>query len=286
MRPAWPQLMSLLIVLAMSGCVNPMPKGKSLLTPAQMTPDSVVLDLFFVRFPFGDSDVNEKLWQEIDEQHFSSELRERLARNGFRVGTLSGQLPDKLAKLMELSDKPPEKQQTEGVMVASLEAEPRVVLRHLPLRTAQRSEVIASGVYDQLPVLVCQAGRISGQTYNQAQGIFAAKALPQPDGQVRLELVPELHHDQPQQRWVGDHGVLRLDASRPRQVYDDMTIKADLAPGAMLILSSLPNRQGSLGHYFFTENSARLEQKLLIVRLSQTQHDGLLQSSEPLKLEE
>ena len=53
----------------------------------------------------------------------------------------------------------------------------------------------------------------------------------------------------------------------------------------MLIVSSLPNRPGSVGHYFFTENEARLEQKLLIVRLAQTQHDGLFSPPEPLKLE-
>ncbi len=112
------------------------------------------------------------------------------------------------------------------------------------------------------------------------------KSFPQPDGRVRLELVPELHHDQPRQRWVGNQGMFHLDASRPKRVFDDMTMSADLAPGAMLVLSSLPNRPGSLGHHFFTENGERLEQKLLIVRLSQTQHDGLFNPPEPLKLEE
>ncbi len=56
----------------------------------------------------------------------------------------------------------------------------------------------------------------------------------------------------------------------------------------MLVLSSLSNRPGSLGHHFFTEkqNEGRLEQKLLIIRLAQTQHDGLFNPPEPLKLEE
>ena len=81
-------------------------KGKSPLVPASMSPDSVVLEMFFVRFPFGDPAVNEKLWEEIDEQQFPPELRERLARNGFRAGLVSGQMPDELSKLMQLSDKP------------------------------------------------------------------------------------------------------------------------------------------------------------------------------------
>ncbi len=45
----------------------------------------------------------------------------------------------------------------------------------------------------------------------------------------------------------------------------------------MVILSSLPNRPGSLGHYFFTEGEDNhVEQKILVLRLSQTQHDDLV----------
>jgi hypothetical protein len=275
-----------LALLAIAGCATPLPTGKSPLRPAQMSPDSVVLEMFFVRFPSGDPAVDEKLWNEIDEQQFSPELRQRLARNGFRVGLMSGQMPVELSKLMALSDKPIPTSQVEGTKVESLESEPRVLRRHLQLGAGKRGEIIASGVYPQLPVLVCESGQVSGQTYDQAQALFAVKSFPQPDGRVRLELVPELHYGQPRQRWVGDQGMMRLEASRPKKTYDDMTMTADVAPGAMLILSSLSTRPGSLGHHFFTENDARLEQKLLIIRLAQTQHDGLFSPPEPIKLEE
>ena len=103
-RPLRERLL-LLAVLALSGCINPFPaagllKAKSPLAPPQMSPDSVVLEMFFVRFPFGDPAVNEKLWEEIDEQQFAPDLRERLARNGFRVGLVSGQMPVELSKLL------------------------------------------------------------------------------------------------------------------------------------------------------------------------------------------
>ena len=48
-----------------------------------------------------------------------------------------------------------------------------------------------------------------------------------------------------------------------------------LPPGAMLLISSLPNRPGSLGHHFFTTNKDHREQKLLVIRLAQTQHNDL-----------
>ncbi len=286
MRLAWRKGVPLLALLAIAGCTTPFSKGKSPLLPPQMSPDSAVLEMFFVRVPFGDPAVNGKLWDEIDEQPLAPDLRERLARNGFRAGLLGGQLPEELAKLLELADKPAPTGQLEGAKAEQLDSEPRVVRRHLQLRAGQRSEILASAVYPQLPVLVYAAGQLSGQTYDDAQGVFAVKSFPQSDGRVRLELVPELHYGQPRQRWVGSQGMLRLETGRAKQVYDDMTLTADLSPGAMLVLSSLPNRQGSLGHHFFTQSDGRLEQKLLVIRLAQTQHDGLFTPPQPLKVEE
>ena len=107
MRPARRELIALLAaVTTICGCTPTLSKGKLSLAPAQMSPDSVGLELFFVRCPFGDPDVNTKLWQEIDEQHLPADLRERLARNGFRAGVVSGQIPVELSKLLELGDKP------------------------------------------------------------------------------------------------------------------------------------------------------------------------------------
>jgi hypothetical protein len=274
----------LLALLMPAGCTAPLHRGKSPLVPAQMSPDSVAIDIFFVRYPFGSPTIDEKLWNQIDEQQFAPELRERLAKNGFRVGVITGNIPSDLAQLMQLSDKPAPAGELEGGNVANLEAEPRVVQRHLQLRAKQRSEIIASSVYSELPVFVSRAGQLSGQPFKQAQGIFGTKSLPQPDGRVRLELVPELHHDQPRPHWVGVQGVMRLETSRPKEVYDDMTIAADLPSGGMMIVGSLSNRPGSLGHQFFTDVTGRQEQKLLIIRLSQTQHDGLFTPPEPLKL--
>lgn len=287
MPSGWRQVVLLAMVTAI-GCSTPVQKGKSPLMPAQMSSESVVLEMFFVRVPFGDATLNQKLWQDVDEQQFPPELREHLAKNGFRVGLVTGQIPDELSKLMQLSDKPKPSasEELEGTKVKEEDAKPQVVRRHLQLPPGQRSEIIASSTYPELPVLMCESGQLCGQTYHQAQGIFAAKSLPQPDGRVRLELVPELHYDQPRQRWVGNQGMMRLDTSRPKRTFDELTISTELTPGAMLVLSSLSNRSGSLGHHFFTEGDDRLEQKLLIVRLAQTQHDGLFNPPEPLKLDE
>jgi hypothetical protein len=280
------RLVGLLAVLASAGCDTLPHKGKSPLLPPQMSSNSVALDMFFVRVPFGDARVNGKLWEEIDEQHFAPELRERLARNGFRVGLVSGQMPVELSNLLELSDKPPPNGDLEGTNVENIDTEPTVVRRHQQLPAGQRSEIIASGVYNELPVLMCESGQLGGQTYRQARGIFSMKSYPQPDGRVRLELTPELYHDEPRQRFVGNQGVLRLEAGQPKRTFDDLAISTDVASGSMLVLSSLASRPGSLGHHFFTENNGRLEQKLLVIRLAQTQHNGLFDLPKSTKQEE
>ena len=271
-----------LAVVAAVGCSPIRPQGKSPLAPARMSPDSVALDIFFVRFPFGKEEINGPLWDEIDEQHFPPEVRRRLLENGFRVGVVAGQLPMGLSQLLELKDKPAPDGRPQETNLADLEAEPRVVRRYLQLRANQRSEIIASEIYEQLPVLTCESGDVCGQTYPKAQGVLIVKTRPERDGRVRLELVPELQYGDVKQRYAGNHGAVRLETGRSRRDFDNLALAANLAPGDTLVLGSLPNRTGSLGHHFFThESTGKLEQKLLVIRLGQTQHDELFNQQPP-----
>jgi len=97
-------VLTVLLGPAAVGCFRPVIQPcQSPLRPAQMSADSVVLEMFFVRFPFGDPAANDTLWKEIDEQHFSAEVRGRLSRNGFRAGMISGNLPAELSNLLELA---------------------------------------------------------------------------------------------------------------------------------------------------------------------------------------
>jgi hypothetical protein len=270
----------MLLVLCQAGCRPIMPdaKGQSPLKPAGLSQDSVVLDIFFIRFPFGEEKDNEKLWEEIDEQHFSPECRQRLIENGFRVGRIGGRIPVELSRLLELGDKPAEPGEPNQLAVEDIGKGPRVNRRHLQIKPCQRSEIMASEVYGELPIIVKDdSDQISGKFLKQAQGMLALCAELKSDGQVSLSITPEVHYGQPLKRWVsGAQGVLKLDSSRSREVFDSLAARATLAPGDMFVVSTLSNRPGSLGHYLFTEtNSGKLEQKLLVIRLSQTQHDDL-----------
>jgi hypothetical protein len=270
-----------------AGCHSaPKVAGLSPLKAPQMSPDSVVLEVFRVRFPFGDPEANVVLWEEVDEQHVPTDVRRRLARNGFRVGLLGGQVPIPLSRLLELKEKPAPTGEGTEVRVAEVGDRPPVERAHITVRSGARAEVLASGEYETLPALVVgESGELGGQMYEHAQGVLAVRAFPLPDGRVRLELTPEVHHDAPRPRWVGKQGMWRIETGRPRRAFDELALEATLSPGSMLVLSSLPTRSGSLGHYFLTEDQEQLTQKLILVRLCQTQHDEVCAAGDVLDLD-
>jgi hypothetical protein len=285
------RLLLLSLALNIAGCAWLAPDAKdpagSILQPTQMAPGSAAIEVFSVRLPPGEPDLASRIWQEVDEQHFPIEVRRKLEKNGFRAGVLAGQIPPALARLLELKGKPSAGGEVQQVKIADLVTPSRVSLQHLQTRAGQRYEITASGVIEKMPVMMSEAGELRGRTYDQAQGVFALHVAPQPDGRVQLELVPEIHHGQTRQHWVGDQSIFRLETGRAKRAFDDLKLTAVMGPGAMLLLGSQPNRQGSLGHYFFLESNGRddqFDQKLVLVRLSQTQHNDLV-SPGPLPLQ-
>jgi hypothetical protein len=274
------------LALSASSCAPVQTQDRSLLKPAEMSPDSVVLDIFFVRFPFGDEQINRQLWKEVDEQHFTTEVRRELLRNGFRAGVVGTQLPTELAELLELTDEPAQSLEASEICLAELESDPAVTRRHSQCRAGGRMEIAASPIHDELPVMVSEEQGLCGKSYPRAQGMLAVTPFPEPDGRVRLEVVPELHFGQTRQRPVATQCGFRLEVRRPREVFDKLAFSANLNPGHMIVVSCLPDRPGSLGHHFLTEvSSGQKEQKLLVVRLSQTQHDDLSPPTDVISLD-
>lgn len=257
-------------------------RAKSPLGQTTPSSDSVTLEIFFARGALGDAMINGRLWNEIDEQRLPAELRRKLAENGFRAGVVGSHVPDDLAKLLTLTDKPhPRSDEPQPI---NLEEEPGVTLRLLQARAGKRNEVVCSGIYDQLPLLELEENQLRGRTFHQAEGRFALKSFSEIRNRVELELVPEVHHGEQLPRWVGADGILRLDAAKPREVFDELRMRVTLAPGEMLVMTSLPSRSGSLGHYFFTQpTSERSSQKLLVIRAAQDSSDALF-NNEPTEV--
>lgn len=262
------------LVLLVAGCRQVAIDGTPLLADPQMTETSVVLDLFFVRLPYGDERINGALWGGVDEQ-LSPMLRQKLAQQGFRAGICSTHPPETLELLLnEFASAAP----AEENITTELVVEPMVRRRHLQLPAGRPAEVIASGFYESLPLLRSTPdGQVSGQTLPKAQAVFSVQAFPQSDGRVRIQLRPEVQYGEPHRQFSQRDTHLILDSKRSSEVLDDLIMEAELSAGEMIVLSCLPNRPGSAGHSFFTEAASDgLIQKMLVVRLSQTQRDSAL----------
>ena len=151
----------------------------------------------------------------------------------------------------------------------------------MPARPKQRAELVVSSIRQQFHALMWKEGRIEGQTFNNGQAQLALHASTTDDARVQLELTPEIHHGNYQQRYVPGEAMFRLDSRRNRQAMEDLTIRAALAPGQVLVLGSHRERQGSLGHCFFHDASANDQgERLLLLRLLESPRDPLFASSE------
>ncbi len=263
-------LLACATLLAAGACAPLERRGKSPLSAPQLPFDSAVLDVITLRVPLGDPRLAD-VWTELDEQALPAELRKRLAVNGFRAGLCGTQLPRVLEHWL-YHDQPvagPE------ATVAQLDPNPTVRMRRLQLRAGQPSEILASAVYDELPLLVSADGQLGGRPFQQAQCVFQCKLYPGGDGRSRVELLPQVQHGEPRQRYVATEGTIHLQTRRDAEVFVPLAIDCTLSPGDMLVLTSHTERAGSLGYQFFVDRAAAsLEQKLLIIRLAQSQNDN------------
>jgi hypothetical protein len=250
---------------------------------AGMNADGVQLEIVSIRFPNGDQAFNGDLWKEIDEQQLPPGVRRQLAENGLRAGIVSGPMPSLLAQLLNSAEKPASVFEA----AASLEHAPVVSRQQMQLHSGWHGQIFASSTYPELPLLTSEEGHVCGHTYPQAQCAMNTRVLSQGDRQVKLQFTPELQYGEPRQQWVTDEvasvgqalnrdGVLRPQSGKPKRVFEELSFEATLAPEQMLVLTTLPDRPGSLGSYFFTEQQPdQLQQKLLVIRLAETHYSDM-----------
>ena len=247
-------------------------QGRTLLKPAKASPDSVAIEIVWVRFPADDPSLNETIWQDIDETPIEPAVARELTRNGFRAGVIGGALPQALAQVLQANGAPADAAAAEnGENRESLMVEPTVRSRLVQARRGRRVEVAASDRYPTLPLLMDESGELGGKTFQDAQAFYALEVDPQTDRMAIVRLTPELHHGAERLKFSkSDEGVFRQAPMRAHEVYDRLRLQVKLAPGEMLVLMNLPEAGSRLGQYFHTVDSADgRQQKLILIRLAE-----------------
>ncbi len=246
----------------------PAPKdAESFLKAVETAPESVALEIFQVRFPATDHEMDTELWQAVDEQRLDVDVRHQLIRNGFRAGVLGGNVPDGLAHYLKLESEMPDSQAQR--LITGANADPTVTKRVVQLDRSDSATIQVTDLRDQLHILMNEEGGLRGRSYEQVQAVYTMRAQAIAGQRISLRLTPELQHGELRNRYAGsDQGIFLMTPSRERELYDQLELNVDMTPGELLVVGGLPTASGSLGHAFHAESQrGPAELKLVLVRL-------------------
>lgn len=239
--------------------------------------DTVTLEVFMVRCPFGDSELNTTLWKDVDEQILTPSLRKELAANGFRIGLIGNQLPASFLRILKTRD-----DEAPGTIVTTIRLDEMNESNHLKrkaicCRNGQRNEVNVSEVKPRATILFNENGALGGETFHSSQGVLAVRTQTEGDGSVTLDFQPEVQYGQPRQTFTYDTGSVMMATARPKRSFDTLRCELNVRPGQFVILTCRPDTSGNVGSFFFTNEDGEngMEQKLLCFRVLQTQHNEM-----------
>lgn len=256
---------------------TPLKDDSYLLSGRLSSTDSVTLEVFLVRCPYGDPELNSTLWQDVDEQVFTAAHRRELAANGFRAGLIGNQLPSSFLRILGTRDDEDPSRIVTTIRLDEMTSQQHLLRKTVCSRNGQRNEVNVSEVKPQTTILFNENGALGGETFAAAQGVMAIKTQTCGDGSVNLELLPEVQYGQPRQTFAYEAGSVTMATARPKRSFDTLRSSLNVRPGQFVVLTCLTEMSGNVGSFFFTEENqdAGEGQKMLCLRVLQTQHDEM-----------
>lgn len=240
--------------------------------PPRSAAGTMPLELLFVRCNPDDGQLNDELWNFVDEQFLDSDVRGRLIANGLRVGLVAGQLPNHLAARFS------------GTVAADdatgsqpLATEAVVTRRLLRLLSGRRSEIVTAASQAELVLLEHAPEGVRGATYRDASPLLAIVARPAADGQVTIEVTPEIRHGPVEKSWVGEDGMFRLETGQRRHRIDHLGFSATLPAKAMLVVGCAGSDTAAVGDRLLRDHDrgGGTGLRLLVIRPLEASTDPL-----------
>lgn len=285
-----PKLLALCCVaLCVGGCAtwDESEPGSAFELPVpKMSPDSVVLEIAFVRVPPEFAPQLQSLWVGVDEQRFPADLRRILASNGLRTGVAGSQLPTQLQTLLEHDASQPVTPTAGG----QLAEDSFLRRRRLPIRSGQPAKiVVVPGMPSRMVVVYAEEGHVRAKDFDLAQGILQLVSFPQGDGRVKLQLTPTIEHGEMRNRYVGGENSFLLKPERETTTFDALRMELMLSPGESLLMTSTDDCKGLGDQFFGAQHHPDGLSSIMLIRLAQTQLDDLFTPQEttapmPVKL--
>lgn len=234
--------------------VRPVAVDTATAAGSRPAPQTLPIEIFFVRYDEHDATLHEALWDFVDEQALGPEARRRLNANGLRAGVVAGTLPPTIAERFAAP--------TAGDPALVETGAVRKLLRLLPGR---RAEVVAAAALPELVLIEEGTEGVRGGTYRDATTLVAVEARPAADGGVRVEAVPEVKHGPVMRSWVGEEGLFRLEAGQRRHSFEHLEIAVTLRPQSLLVVGCAGDATSTVGEALLRDRAGG-SLRLLVLR--------------------
>lgn len=244
-----------------------------------MSPDAVSLEVAVAQLDGGQAELIEEFWALLDQQKIPFQNRKILDANGIRAAVVPAHVPGVLRELLKPQVIDPDllnsfqKQMYDKGLLKPVER----LLTHdkVQNRDGESHELVLSAPHPEMSwVITTNRGKSAGAG-KSVRGVFGVKTFPNGDGSVRLMVTPKIHHGDPRtQIGVFDKSFL-FESQQSVIELSDLVTEAKLLPGESLVVGATSDL-GDLGRLFFgTPDSSSNHQRLMLIRLVQTQWDDL-----------
>lgn len=242
-----------------------------------LPPDAVAFDAVLVSAPYEDRDLIDAFWRDVDELAVDAEMRRALNEQGFRAGLLGASIPESLSRLLTLKGRALRASLEEEVDLSKNDAANAPTTRSKPvkLRAGMKSYIeTRDDVVPSIPILENENGALVGKSYKDARPIFSVSIEQIPDGSVRFDVTPFLRYGTSKSVGRYQHGQLVRTQEQPTKTFDYLKCSLALRPGQFFVIGASDATTSALGRYFFGDGGDDYDQKILVLRLLVTQHDG------------
>ena len=198
----------------------------------------------YVERPVGDPLLGDELWRHVDQlASIDAETRNRIRKNGFRVGVVGANPPVALQKMLGLK--------SDFVSEPDAENAKQLVGRRFFPVSGGEIDVQVSPPYRECALDVGEADATEPRRFENAVCKYRVRAVRVQDGWVGLEFVPQIcHGDEHRGYAVGEAGW-RFQNGQQTESYFLQRFDVKLSVGDMAVITSEDEAAGKLGQLFF-----------------------------------
>lgn len=261
----------------LGGCANwreDRDESKSILQQPKLAPNAVVVEVAFVRITDDLSSPIRELWQRTDEQHLPVEDRRELYANGLRSGTLGTELPSVLRHALDEQKVTVEEIATDPATLNN----PTTKQYRLQCRSGKLIPVAVSPDFRDRKISLRESGVAVEKTFADCQCVFELEAAPLANGMAAVHLMPLVEFGEAKNRPVGANGEWQVGVRKERRRFDNLAISMELRPGETILLTATDPAHG-VGQAFFAGEEPKELARLMLLRLAQTQGDGVFEAA-------